>query len=62
MTDARRQLLEALELAPIIGRDETAAGFRSRQDAWLDGPYRAAIANAREVQAREEAFAEQVSA
>lgn len=36
-------LREALEAAPIIGRDEAAEAFRVRQDAWLNGQYRAAL-------------------
>ena len=44
-------LLGALEAAPIIGAGETLAEFRARQDAWLNGTYRAAIANAQDDQA-----------
>lgn len=38
--DKMRAVLEA---APIIGPGEDADAFRKRQDAWLNGPYRAAL-------------------
>ncbi|MES2783005.1 MAG: hypothetical protein V4657_09430 [Pseudomonadota bacterium] len=37
-------LREALEAAPIIGLWEDAASFKVRQDNWLNGPYREALA------------------
>ena len=36
-------LREALEAAPLIGRTESVYDFMERQDAWLKGPYRAAM-------------------
>lgn len=36
-------LREALRIAPIIGRGENPNAFRTRQDEWLNGPYRAAL-------------------
>ena len=36
-------LREALEAAPLIGRTESVYDFMERQDAWLKGPYRAAV-------------------
>jgi hypothetical protein len=36
-------LREALEAAPLIGATESAESFKARQDAWLNGPYRAAL-------------------
>jgi transcription initiation factor TFIIIB Brf1 subunit/transcription initiation factor TFIIB len=36
-------LREALEAAPLIGRTESVYDFMERQDAWLKGPYRAAL-------------------
>jgi hypothetical protein len=44
---AAHDLLEALQSAPIIGAGESSEDFRIRQDAWLKGQYRAAIAKAR---------------
>ena len=40
------RILEALQSAPIIGAGESSEDFRVRQDAWLNGQYRAAIAKA----------------
>jgi hypothetical protein len=34
---------EALEAAPLIGATESAKSFKARQDAWLNGQYRAAL-------------------
>jgi hypothetical protein len=36
-------LREALEAAPLIGRTENVNDFMARQNAWLNGPYRAAL-------------------
>jgi hypothetical protein len=36
-------LREALEAAPLIGATESAESFKARQDAWLNGQYRAAL-------------------
>jgi hypothetical protein len=36
-------LREALEAAPLIGATESAKSFKARQDAWLNGQYRAAL-------------------
>lgn len=36
-------LREALEAAPLIGHTESAHDFMKRQNAWLNGPYRAAL-------------------
>jgi hypothetical protein len=36
-------LREALEAAPLIGATESAEIFKARQDAWLNGQYRAAL-------------------
>lgn len=36
-------LREALEAAPLIGRTESVYDFMERQNAWLNGPYRAAL-------------------
>ena len=36
-------LREALEAAPLIGRTESVFDFMERQEAWLKGPYRAAM-------------------
>jgi hypothetical protein len=36
-------LREALEAAPLIGRTESVYDFMERQEAWLKGPYRAAM-------------------
>jgi hypothetical protein len=36
-------LREALEAAPLIGRTESVNDFMVRQNAWLNGPYRAAL-------------------
>ena len=38
------KLREALESCPIIGIAEPTAHFRKRQDQWLNGPYREALA------------------
>lgn len=37
------RLREALEAAPLIGRTESVYDFMERQEAWLNGPYRAAL-------------------
>jgi hypothetical protein len=37
------RLREALEAAPLIGRTESVCDFMVRQNAWLNGPYRAAL-------------------
>ena len=37
------RLREALEAAPLIGRTESVFDFMERQEAWLKGPYRAAM-------------------
>lgn len=37
------RLREALEAAPLIGRTESVYDFMERQNAWLNGPYRAAM-------------------
>ena len=42
-TDALRMAREALEAAPLIGATESAESFKARQDAWLNGQYRAAL-------------------
>lgn len=36
-------LRDALEAAPLIGRTESVYDFMERQEAWLKGPYRAAL-------------------
>lgn len=36
-------LCDALEAAPLIGATESAESFKARQDAWLNGQYRAAL-------------------
>jgi hypothetical protein len=36
-------LREALEAAPLIGATESSKSFKARQDAWLNGQYRAAL-------------------
>jgi hypothetical protein len=46
MTDIEAKALalrEALEAAPLIGATESAESFKARQDAWLNGQYRAAL-------------------
>jgi hypothetical protein len=42
-TDALKIAREALEAAPLIGATESAESFKARQDAWLNGQYRAAL-------------------
>lgn len=42
-TDALKMAREALEAAPLIGRTESVNDFMARQNAWLNGPYRAAL-------------------
>ena len=42
-TDALKKAREALEAAPLIGRTENVNDFMARQNAWLNGPYRAAL-------------------
>ena len=42
-TDALKIAREALEAAPLIGATESAESFKTRQDAWLNGPYRTAL-------------------
>ena len=37
------RLREALEAAPFIGRTESVNHFMERQNAWLKGPYLAAV-------------------
>lgn len=37
------RLREALEAAPLIGRTESVYDFMERQNAWLNGSYRAAM-------------------
>ena len=42
-TDALKIARDALEAAPLIGRTENVNDFMARQNAWLNGPYRAAL-------------------
>ena len=42
-TDALKIAREALEIAPIIGPNESAVDFRKRQDLWAYGQWKAAI-------------------
>jgi hypothetical protein len=42
-TDALKIARDALEAAPLIGATESAESFKARQDAWLNGQYRAAL-------------------
>jgi hypothetical protein len=52
LQDASDALREALEAAPLIGATESAESFKARQDAWLNGQYRAAL-EARGLEIRE---------
>jgi hypothetical protein len=39
----KQKVSDALEAAPLIGATESAESFKARQDAWLNGQYRAAL-------------------
>jgi hypothetical protein len=43
LLEQHEALREALEAAPLIGRTESVNDFMARQNAWLNGPYRAAL-------------------
>lgn len=43
LLEQHEAMREALETAPLIGRTESVNDFMVRQNAWLNGPYRAAL-------------------
>jgi hypothetical protein len=43
LLEQHEALREALEAAPLIGRTESVNDFMARQNAWINGPYRAAL-------------------
>ena len=52
LLEQHEALRKALEAAPLIGRTESVNDFMARQNAWLNGPYRAAL-EARGLEIRE---------